>query len=159
MYSLLYSFISLLMQYIIPSIIVACNYLKMYFIFRESTKKLTAPATSFDPISHGGGGYYDHGIFFTAYYVILTEQVIADPYFLLRYVHHRHFLKRFEGSSCSEFRLEALERGPPPHFFWFFPYKFWNRRFSSFWVKFLKGPQILSFEDKDIFFLIWGPDI
>ena len=45
--SLFYSFTSLLMQYIIPSIIVACTYLKMYFIFRESTKKLTAPATSF----------------------------------------------------------------------------------------------------------------
>ena len=49
--SLFYSFTSLLMQYIIPSIIVACTYLKMYFIFRESTKKLKTSNSAFKIIN------------------------------------------------------------------------------------------------------------
>ena len=46
MFTLLYSITSLIMQYIIPSFIVACTYIKMYYIFRKSTKKLTTSSTS-----------------------------------------------------------------------------------------------------------------
>jgi hypothetical protein len=64
----------------------------------------------------------------------------------------------FEGSSCSGFHLAAIQRERAHNFFNFFNYEFQSRQFRTF-DQFLRGPQILSFEARDMSSCMEGPYI
>ena len=91
-----------------------------------------------------GGGLLWPRDFLSAYNAILAYKAIADIYWLLMYVLHRHFKKDLRDLAAPVFVWRPSKE---------------SQQFSSFWVRFLKGPQSQSFEARTISFWMGGPDI
>ena len=65
-----------------------------------------------NPISHRGGLLWPR-VFSAAYNTAFTKEVVNDTNWLLMYVHHRHFKKKFKALAGRGFVWRPSEvRGP-----------------------------------------------
>ena len=91
-----------------------------------------------NPISHRGGLLWPR-VFSAGYNTAFTKEVVNDTNWLLRYVHHRQFKKKFKALAARHFVWRPSESRGPLIFFDFSFINFGADIFRAFRLDFWKA--------------------
>ena len=104
----------------------------------EKLMHISGTSSTLNPISHRRG-LLGPRFFSAAYYTAFTKEVVNDTNWLLRYVHHRQFKKKFKALAARHFVWRPSESRGPLIFFDFSFINFGADIFRAFRLDFWKA--------------------